>query len=51
MVVRPLDALLSRHPLARAATIGARGEVVFVLRATALLDALRSGVAAPAAPR
>jgi chemotaxis protein histidine kinase CheA len=44
MVTRPLDALLSRHPLARAATVGAGGEVVLVLRATALLDVPRSGV-------
>lgn len=41
MVLRPLDALLSHHPLSRAATIGARGEVVLVLRTTALLDALQ----------
>ncbi len=40
MVLRPVDGLLSHHQLSRAATIGPRGEVVFVLRATALLDAV-----------
>jgi chemotaxis protein histidine kinase CheA len=40
MVLRPLDAPLSSHPLARAATIGARGEVVLVLSASALREAL-----------
>jgi len=44
MVLRPLDALLSHHPLSRAATIGGRGEVVLVLRTTALVDAAQRRV-------
>jgi CheW-like domain len=47
MVLRPLDALLSHHPLSRAATIGGRGEIVLVLRTTALLDALEGRADAP----
>jgi chemotaxis protein histidine kinase CheA len=50
MVLRPLDAVLSHHPLSRAATIGAGGEVILVLRTTALLDALHGRADVPGIP-
>ena len=40
MVLRTLDGILAHHPLVQQATVGSRGEAVFVLSATALRGAL-----------
>jgi chemotaxis protein histidine kinase CheA len=50
MVLRPLDALLENHPLARSATVAADGRVVFVLRPDALRGVLQRRNQLPASP-
>ena len=47
MVLRPLDPLVATHPLLRNTTVGPRGEVVFVLRAAALVGVLQGTVTVP----
>jgi hypothetical protein len=44
MVLRPLDPLLAAHPLLRDVTVGPAGDVVFVLRADALLGVLQGRI-------
>lgn len=47
MVLRPLDPLLASHPLLRDVTVGPGGNVVFVLRADALLGVLQGRIDVP----